>query len=53
MQIDLKIAQNANSKKKFSEKPLNVITLSQTKRDNIKQTITGFFYFVVFSEWGA
>jgi hypothetical protein len=34
-------------------KPLNVITLGQTKSDNINRmiTITGYFYLVSFSKW--
>ena len=38
---------------KIQQKPLNVITLSQSKSDNINQmiTITDDFYLVFFSKW--
>jgi hypothetical protein len=37
----------------LQQKPLNVITLDQTKSDNINRmiTITGCFYLVSFSKW--
>jgi len=35
------------------EKPLNVMTLSQTKSDNLNQMITEttYFYLISFSKW--
>jgi hypothetical protein len=51
--IFIKIRRTSTSKLKYSKKPLNLITLGQTKSDNINRmiTLTGCFYLVSISKW--